>query len=502
MSGILTPDLENVLTLCYSNIGVFSKTFRADAFEQPFSELHNEICELIDSPAQKIAIAAPRGLGKTTIARSLVMRAILLRQYEFIPYVTNSATVAEMNTESIKRELRTNREVKRLFGDVEINADDPEIQEVFTKAAWVAYGNTLVLPRGAQQQVRGLLFKTHRPQLIIVDDLEKREELENPENRRKLKEWFHADLEKCVDRYSRKWKIVYIDTVKHHDSLMQELLEAPDWATLRLDICDDTFTSRVPQLISTEELRREVELHRKNGTLHIFYMEYRNMPTGGDDEGYKQEYYKYYDEIDLADKRLENFVIVDPAKTANMKSADSAVVGWGVDYKSGALYFRDCVNGKMYPDELYDEMFAMGQRLRAHVIGVEVTGLEEFIKQPIINEMIKRGPSCAFEFVWLKARGGPADGEKGKIKRIGSFVPYYRQGYVYHNRTCCATLEAQQLSFQRAKRIDVADASAYIIELLELGGRYFDAPELSDEESANEFADLEYEDTLSDWRIA
>ena len=309
------------------------------------------------------------------------------------------------------------------------------------------------------------------------------------------------NLLKCVDRYSNKWRIIYIDTLKHYDSLLQELLLDPEWYSLRLDLCDDNYESQAPHLISTEELKREVESHRSKGMLDVFYMEYRNLPISKEDATFRQDYFKYYEERELDNRQLENVVIVDPAKTANMHSADSAIVGIGIDYTTNALYIRDIVSGKFFPDDLYEEMFAMRRRLNAHVVGIEVTGLEEFIKQPITNEMLRRGPADSFEAVWLKARGGAPDGEKGKIKRIGSLSPYYRQGYIYHNKSNCAKLEAQLLSFPRSGLVDVADATAYVIELLELGGRYFTAPDYNPDELENEFASLEYDAPLEDWRI-
>lgn len=501
MLTTLAPDIKDVLAMCYRSTGVFCKTLLPEAFPTPWSPLHKEILDVLDSPHQKICFAAPRGLGKTSLARALVEKSILFRDYEYVLYISNSETVATMQTENVKRELLTNREIRKLFGNVQINSDDAEIDEAFSKQSWVAFGNTLVMPRGAGQQIRGLIYKNYRPQLIIIDDLEKKEELENPENRRKLKEWFYADLLKCIDQYSKKWKIVYLDTLKHYDSLLQELLTSSDWQSKRLDLCDDDFNSKAPYLITTEELKEQVEIYRNKGMLDILYMEMRNLPISKEDATFRQEYFKYYEERDLDNAAIENVVIVDPAKTANMHSADSAIVGIGIDYSHNAIYIRDVVSGKFFPDDLYDEMFAMRRRLNAHVIGIEVTGLEEFIKQPITNEMLRRGPADAFEPVWLKARGGAPDGEKGKIKRIGSLSPYYRQGWVFHNKSNCAKLEAQLLSFPRSGLVDVADATAYVIELLELGGRYFTAPDYDANEHEDEFASLEYDAPLEDWRI-
>jgi hypothetical protein len=501
------PALEEVLASCYASTQVCAKTLFPDAFYAPFSDLHKQIFKLIDSGARKIAIAAPRGLGKTTIARTVANKGILFRDINFITYVSNSATSAVMQTENMKRELRSNMEVRKLFGDIKIADGDLGLDEEFSKEAWVAFGETLILPRGMGQQVRGLIWKNHRPQLIIVDDLEKKDEIMNEENRKKWKDWFLSDLLKCVNRYLDDWRIIYIDTLKHEDSILQMLMESSDWESLQLSLCDSNYNSLVPEYISTEELKKEVQAHREKGALDVFYMEYMNVPVAAEDASFKQEYFKYYDEthpdfVQRVKPRLENIVIVDPAKTVKMQSAESAVVGVGLDYENMAIYFRDCVSRKMYPDELYEEMFAMKARLNAHCVGIEVTGLEEFIKQPIKNEMLKRGPQASFEPVWLKARGGPADGSKGKIKRIGALVPFYRQGYVFHNPTCCAGLEAQLLMFPRSKLLDIMDAFAYVVEMLELGERYFNPPPEDPNDIESEFADLDYEEPLTEWRYA
>lgn len=494
--------IEDTLSLCNRHTAIFGKTFLPEIFSTKFAPLHLQMAKKLDSNSQKIVIAAPRGLGKTSFVRAFCEKSILFRNYEFILYVSNAENVAQIQTENMKRDMKTNPEIRKFFGDIQLDNDVEGIDESFSKTAWVAFGTTMVLPRGAGQQVRGLLFKHYRPQLIIVDDLEVRDELYNTENRKKLKDWFHADLEKCIDRYSNKWKIVYIDTLKHGDSLLSELLDSSDWDPLRLELCDDNFHSNVPLLLSDEELQREVENHRRNGTIDIFYMEYRNLAISLENRGFSQEYFKYYDPATIDDKDVESFVIGDPAKSVNFRSAESAVVGLSVNYRTGAIYVRDIVHGKMYPDQFYDEIFTMRQRLKAMHVGIEVTGLEEFIKQPIMNEMHKRGAGNFFEPVWLKARGGPPDKEKGKIKRIGSLIPYYRQGYIYHNKANCAVLESQLLAFQSATLLDVADATAYIIEMLELGQRYFETPVVDETDPEDEFRELnnDYDAPLTGWR--
>lgn len=511
----------DILSACSVSTRVLCKTIFPDRFTLPFSEnIHNPIFDLIDGPDQLVAIAAPRGFGKTSVvALGRASRPILFRQAEFIIYINKSETAAIMQTDNLRRELVTNSAIKSFFGPVKTKSADAEaFDEQFSKKAWVAY-NTFLLPRGAGQQVRGVLYRNSRPKLIIIDDLEDPEQIENKEYRDKLYQWLYADVMKAVPRIgpdAKDWKIVYIDTLKHEDSVLQRLLNSPEWKSVRLEACDDSFKSTAPEFISDEDIAKEWQHHVDAGQTDVFFREMRNLPISTKDAAFTQEYFRYYNlptgkvprpedanilDVELqTNQNIETVVILDPAKTVKIHSAESAVVGIGIDLNTSRLFIRDVISEKMYPDEIYDAVFGMAIRLGAKVIGIEETGLSEFIRQPIKNEMFKRG--TFFELVWLKARGGDAT-EKGKAKRIRELVPYYRAGSIYHNASCATIkkLEQQLLMYPRSALWDLMDAEAYIIEMLELGERYF-SPTNDPTNVEKEYEELKYESPVEDWRVA
>ena len=504
-----TPDLDEearkTLARCSWDLKYCGKTLFPDIFEAPFSGLHNQVFDLIGDVPQnrgrKIAIQAPRGIGKTSIAQLIAKQAILYRSFEFVCYIQNSATLAEMQTENIKRSLISNQMVRNLFGSIKISdAESAGLDESFSKSAWVAYGKTLVLPRGSGQQVRGLNWSSKRPQLIIIDDLEDKDECRNEEIRGKQKDWLLSDVLKSVNKYVDDWIVIYIDTLKHEDSVLQMLLDSSDWESISLAICDGNYKSYDLNYMTDAEIAIEVEAHREKGKLDVFYMEYMGIPVSTEDAVFKPDYFKYYDEVEIKDsKDIENIVILDPAKTVKIHSAESAILGLGIDRANHRIYVRDVVHRKMYPDQIYQELFEMADRLGASVVGVEITSLEEFIKQPLINEMMRRGRF--YEFVWLKARGGQ-NLQKGKEGRVAALAPFYRQGFIYHNKTCCADLEGQLLAFPKPRLWDIIDGLAYIVEMMELGGRYFQPPE-EFEDPEEEYAELEdgYDPVVEDWRM-
>jgi len=508
-------ELENILTTCSVSTKVVAKTFFPERFTLPFSPaVHDKIFNLIDGPSQKVAIAAPRGWGKTSIvALALMARWILFHIAGFICYINKSHDAASLQTENLRRELVTNREIRNFFGDFkQRDVNNKEFEEVFSKKAWVAY-NTLVWPRGAGQQVRGVLFKNDRPGLIVIDDLEDPQKISNDEIRKAWYEWLYADVIKSVPRIgpnAKNWKIVYIDTLKHEDSVLQKLMDSPEWDSVRLEACDDNFKSTAPNFMSDTEISTEWQQHVDAGQTDVFFRELRNLPISTKDSSFQQNYFRYYNlppdrhkgENDITlcdadvqqDNNIETVVILDPAKTVKIHSAESAIIGIGIDLASAKVFIRDIVSAKMYPDEIYDALFGMAQMLGAKVIGIEETSLNEFIRQPIKNEMFRRG--SFFELIWLKARGGMK-----KELRVKELVPYYRGGYIYHNASCANTkkLEQQLLMFPRSALWDIMDAEAYLIEMLELGERYF-SPADNPNDIEAEYKELDYEKPIEDWR--
>jgi len=495
-------EIKELMAQCYLSTMVSCKILFPESFSRPFASVTMPIFSILDEEEKaKCVIKAPRGWGKsTTLNIGYAGKKALFREKKFIVLISSTATKAQMESENLKRELMTNTMVRKIFGNVKTNTEDPEIDPTFSKEMWTINGETLVFPRGAGQQVRGVRWGRRRPDLIIVDDLEDPEAVTSEEQRKKLKEWFFADVMNSIDR-SVPWKVVFIGTLLHENSLLADLLADPTWHQVEIDLCNDKLESNWPDFMTDEEVRVLYESYKVQGLLDVFYREYRGIPIAHETATFKQEFFRYYNESDEEfTKRkngLESIVIIDPAKSTNVASDDSAVVGVGVDTTLPRVYIRDIDAGRMHPEEIYQRAFDMADRLGARTIGYEVTSLNEFITYPITTYMLKRGKF--YNLVELKARGKKED-------RIAMLAPLYRLGYIYHNSNVCAILESQLLSFPKAKRDDVSDATAYLVEMLELGERYF-APdntfgELPDKDEDDEFAELEkeYEPAATGWR--
>uniref|UniRef100_A0A6M3KRD8 Putative terminase n=1 Tax=viral metagenome TaxID=1070528 RepID=A0A6M3KRD8_9ZZZZ len=496
--------LKEVMAQCFLSTKTTAQMLFTDSFSRAFAPITDPIFAALDDDSlQKVVIKAPRGWGKSTILNiAYAGKKILFQEKKFIVPMSTTSTKAVLESENLKRELMTNTLIKKVFGNVKTNnANETGIDASFSKEMWIANGGTLVFPRGAGQQVRGVRWGKYRPDLIIVDDLEDPEAVDSEEQRKKLKQWFFADVLNSVDRSNASWKVVYIDTLKHQDSLLADLMNDNTWHHIDIDLCDDSLHSNWPAFMSDQAIKDLYESFRCQGLLDVFAREYRGQPIAKEDAIFKDSYFKYYleSDTDFTEKKgaLDNIVIMDPAKTTKVSSDWSAIVGIGVNVELPRIYIRDIDAGMMHPDDVYARTFAMADRIGARTIGYEVTGLNEFITYPITTYMLKRGKF--YNLVELKARGKKED-------RIAMLNPLYRLGYIYHNKNISQLLESQLIAFPKSKRDDVMDATAYLVEMLELGERYFAADVNAQGEipDVDEFEGLERENepALKNWRAA
>lgn len=77
----MDKEIQDILSTCSISTRAIAQTFFPERFYLPFAEeVHGKIFDLIDGPIQKVAIAALRGWGKTSIiALAFMARRILFR---------------------------------------------------------------------------------------------------------------------------------------------------------------------------------------------------------------------------------------------------------------------------------------------------------------------------------------------------------------------------------------------------------------------------------------
>lgn len=485
MSNLTETQQEEVIELlvdCRKSMKKFCQTFFPEVFYIPFSSLHDKIFDLIDNSdhPQKM-IKAPRGLGKSSIMNlAYPVRQIIYRDTNYLIQASESADQAIADSADVKDAVVYNKTINQLFSPFKPTEREDEFsKKIWQTAELPAMGDepkangTLIRPTSWKQRIRGTKHGQYRPDCIIVDDLEGSEEAQSETQREKLLNWFYADLLNTVQRSrlkapsEHKWRVIVIGTLLHEDSLINRLTTDPNWEVLELSICTVDLKSNWPDFHTDEDIVKLYNSYKAQGLLDKFAQEHMGIVMDPESAIFKSSMFKYYEEAELKDIPLSTVILVDPAKTDESYSCDTAIVCWSFDARNSKLYLRDIEFGKHLnnPKSLQNAVFAMAKRFDVQVVGIETAGLNSYITHPFKDAMFNAGLN--FEFVELSPKGVKKD------DRIFGLATYYRRGWIYHNRTAAAPLELQLLSMPKSKRKDIADAASYIVPMLDIGGRFF-----------------------------
>jgi len=194
-------------------------------------EISKMLVRLKTKRGSRLAIAAPRGFGKSTIVNlEYVIYCICYGLEEFIVIISNTNSQAIGFLRDIKTEFEKN---DRLKGDF------PEVCEVGKKLGpprWsqdeiITSNNIKVIALGTGQQMRGRKHGANRPSLIILDDLETDESMQNPDSFHRLEDWLTKTVLKSG---SPKTNVIYIGTLHHPASLLARFTDpkqAPGWTS-------------------------------------------------------------------------------------------------------------------------------------------------------------------------------------------------------------------------------------------------------------------------------
>ena len=500
MSDVKSKEIKlEIAKRCIASTAVMCKTIFKERFEYEWSDAHKEVCQLLDDDSIKfLAIAAWRGFGKSSLVHTgYTARRIAARDKRYIVPVSATSKLAMAHSENLKRELIRNPAFVEIFGSMRTT-------ESFSKEEWIANnptpscpGGTMILPRGCGQQVRGILYDGHRPDLIIVDDLEDRESVMSSEQRLKTKEFFLQDLMGCLDRSRKDYRVIVIGTILHEDSLLSMLLKDPQWTSVRYELCDDEYVSRWPQRFSNEDIKNLYDSFESVGLEDAFYMEYRNLPQSTKNRPIQREHFNYYDSLDDIPEHATKVVMVDPAKTTGDSACDTAIVVGAADVVTNRVFVVDLFSDKIHPDQMYEHAYRMCLRYRTPFLAVEVTGLNEHVVWPLQNFL--RQQRTPIQLIQLKARKGPSQyvphgsTNYGKDARIGaSLVPLYRQGLVYHPKShpLLARFEQQLEDFPRSGDKDMIDAFSYITQFLQGGEMFMRGRDRESEMDAADWDDM------------
>jgi len=306
--------------------------------------------------------AVPREHAKSTLAKLAVILFLKYTPFAFCLYVSKTNSIAKNAIRDILIWLSGPQE-RELFGPIGI-IKSSETESVWIFDMWVR-GPGESEPRtkrcifkalGADQQVRGLLILNRRPELIVIDDIEDRDNTKDASAQANLDAWFSGSLLKS---FARNHFVLFIGNMLSKTTLLARLSKFPQWnPTVFGSLVRDTTTGELRALWqgrwTVETLLADYREYRALGQGHIWEAEMMNLTQ---DEVLGAELGSVRRIPAPTPEDIEAGVIVlDPAFGKNSWNDDSAITVHARIRGLAIPCVIDSWAGKATEEQLFDRM--------------------------------------------------------------------------------------------------------------------------------------------------
>ena len=191
----------------------------------PVAEFHKDIFRITEDTTNNLScIVAFRGSGKSTLVTfSYSLWSILgVQQKKFVLIICQTQAQAKQHMANLKDELEHNILLKSDMGPFREEAGDG--QWAISSLVFKNTGARVTIA-SIDQSIRGLRHHEHRPDLIILDDIEDSNSVKTYESRTKISDWFSREVVPLGDLGTR---IILVGNLLHEDSLMMRLRKKID----------------------------------------------------------------------------------------------------------------------------------------------------------------------------------------------------------------------------------------------------------------------------------
>jgi hypothetical protein len=406
---------------------------------------------------ERFAIGIPRGFAKTTFLKLLCVWYILFSDKKFI-LIVGAAEKLATNTLADICDMLSSRNIRTLFGNWQFDIEeDTKEQKVFTFR-----GRTIILKAvGAGTAVRGINRKSARPDVIILDDVQKREDSENKELSDDLLKWILGTLMKA--RSNSGCTYIYVGNMYPQNCILQALKNNSQWTSLVVGGLLSDGTSLWEELRPAEELIAEYQSDLEMGHPEIFISEILNStdiaPPSGIDINKIPVLPGYYQQL-LDDGEAEgSFIIIDPS--SGKKTGDDCAI-CHYDVIDSKPIFTELATGTFSPLETIEAAINMGLRKNTRLIGVEGVAYQSTLLF-WFNHYCNENGISGFEFVELSPKG------QAKNNRIKRGLLSLIAGEIYLGSAVRSTVMAQIVEWNPMiinNKDDIIDPIGYVDELV------------------------------------
>jgi predicted phage terminase large subunit-like protein len=351
---------------------------------RPTPQFHRDAWKLYASQCKQAMVVAPRGHAKSTgLTYDYILAEVCFRVSDYVILIGSTEDKAAEQLSNISEELETNEDLRREFGlttfesqtktEVIMNTDDGH--------------RFRILARGAEQKIRGAMWKGKRPNLIVCDDMEDDEQVENKDRRSKFRRWFFRAAKQAL---SKSGKIRVHGTILHDDSLLARLRNNKAWTSLfyKAHKSYDDFSELLwPEQWSEADLRAIRVEFEQDGDSGGYSQEYLNTPLDNADAYLRERDFLPMGEDDYAAEK--KFGVGVDFAISKKEAANRTSFTVGGKCSRNLIHHVDQHVGRWDSLEIIEKFFEINNRWHPECFFVE-HGKEWLAIQPVLNKEMQR----------------------------------------------------------------------------------------------------------------
>ncbi|MGL4483864.1 MAG: hypothetical protein ACRCUS_02845, partial [Anaerovoracaceae bacterium] len=313
----------------------------------------------------QLAIGLPRGYGKTTVVKLYILYLICYTQKRYIMITALNQGKAEKILGDVKR-LFSAPNIRALFGNILSDCETNNSESVIFN-----YNGRLITIQalGAGGDPRGSNVGFSRPDVIISDDIQSRDEAFSVTQSAKLKEWYEASL--LLSKSEKGCLFIYIGNMYPTDGcLLKQFRDSPDWISFIAGAILSDGESIWPEFKSTTKILAELQKAVRSNTTSIFFSEILNDSTQSGNVIFDPK------TLLVAQPTMDEgkFIVIDPA--GRKATSDDTAIGVGALH-DGIPYLVKMVRGKFSPLETITKAINLAGEVGAGLICVENYAYQE-----------------------------------------------------------------------------------------------------------------------------
>lgn len=417
----------------------------------PIAPFHEDFFTIAEDEKIMLAIIlAFRGSAKSTIFSSFypIWAVTGHQKKKFVLIITQTQQQARKIMNNIKSQFEDNDLLKADSGPFE------ESEEWSSTSIVLKDYGARIMVASAEQSVRGLLNKQHRPDVIILDDVEDLASVKKQEGRDKLFDWYTGDIVALGDRNT---KYLFLGTRLHNDDLPSRLISEikenqRDGVYMEIPIVQDgkiTWIGKYPDMDAVESEKRKV------GNRIAWEREFMLNLISPEEQLIKPEWITYYDKLPSFANLSYVIVGVDLA----IKQTESS------DFTSMISIY---VYGEGREAQFYVATPIINRRLTLHA--TSTTALQLYMSLPKGYPVTFVVEDVGYQLAAIeemKSDGIPVEGTKvhgqDKYTRASIVSPLFEQKRVHFPPSGAEECVKQIVGFPNETHDDMVDALVYAL---------------------------------------